>query len=335
MKEGLQLDVVGAEGPRAYFDLLTRETMAHAYVFSGAEGVGKKTFGRRLAQSLLCSAPKESVLGYDGTCRSCMLFAAGAYHPDFLDHVGTLKIGERDAAARFGEEEFSARDLVRQLSMESYVGGMRVLLLGDLDFATHHAANALLKFFEEPPAGVLLLVTTTSPARLLATIRSRTLEVRFPLLARAQIAEILTRKGYEAKEAERVASLGQGSVTRAIAAIEGEEASVRTGTARWFFEVVAGRTPEEAWANRETLDTGLEVLKGLVRDWAAMQSAKAAPLFADYAKELLALPPLSAERLTQALRGIDAAQRLARTNVSPTMASETVRMALTGAGAKR
>ena len=35
--------------------------------------------------------------------------------------------------------------------MQSYSGGMRVLLLGDIDFATQHAANALLKFLEEPP----------------------------------------------------------------------------------------------------------------------------------------------------------------------------------------
>ncbi len=102
-------------------------------------GVGKKTFARRLAQSLLCLAPKQGVLGYDGTCSSCALFRGeSARHPDFLEHEGVLKIGDRDAPPGFYEsDELSARDLVRQLSMQSYSGGMRVLLLGDLDFATH------------------------------------------------------------------------------------------------------------------------------------------------------------------------------------------------------
>jgi DNA polymerase III subunit delta' len=331
VKDALDFDVVGASGPRAYFERLTRQTLAHAYIFSGAQGVGKKSFARRLAQSLLCTAPKTVVLGYDGTCVSCRLFARQAHHPDFLEHEGTLRIGERDAAGGFGAEDLTARDLVRQLSLESYTGGMRVLLLGDLDFATHHAANALLKFFEEPPSGVVLVITSSAPSRLLPTIRSRAIEVRFPLLTRAELAEILRRKGYESAQVESGSALGQGSATRAIAALEGEESSVRAQAARWFFEVVAGKTPEENWASRETLDTGLETLKGLVRDWLAMQAAKAEPLYSDYERELRALPLLSPQRVASVLSRLDDAQRLARTNVNPSMVSEIARMALTAA----
>lgn len=335
VREALDFDVVGAAGPRAYFERLTPQTLAHAYILSGAEGVGKKTFARRLAQSLLCSVPKTAVLGYDGTCVSCRLFAREAHHPDLLEHQGTLRIGERDAASGFGADDLTARDLVRQLSLESYTGGMRVLLLGDLDFATHHAANALLKFLEEPPAGVVLLITTSAPSRLLPTIRSRAIEVRFPLLRRDEIAEILRRRGYDAAQVESGAQLGQGSASRAIAALEGEEASVRAQAARWFFEVVAGKTPEESWASRETLDAGLETLKGLVRDWLAMHAAQAAPLYSDYASELRALPALPPKRMASILAHLDDAQRLARTNVNPTMVSEIARMALTGSAALR
>jgi len=64
----LTFDVVGAEGPRAYFSRVSRATISHAYLFTGPHGVGKKTFARRLAQSLLCEAPNDGVLGYDGTC---------------------------------------------------------------------------------------------------------------------------------------------------------------------------------------------------------------------------------------------------------------------------
>ena len=226
----LHFDVVNAEGPKTYFSRVTTETIAHGYLFSGPPGVGKKTFARRLAQSLLCEAPKDRVLGYDGTCASCRLFASGsgARHPDFLEHTGVLKIGDADGAMGFYEgEELTARDLVRQLSMQSYSGGMRVLLLGDIDFATHHAANALLKFFEEPPRGVVLILTSATSGRLLTTIRSRLVDIRFSPLSQAHVREVLARMGYDEEHAHLGASLGQGSVTRAVAALGDEEESLR------------------------------------------------------------------------------------------------------------
>lgn len=328
----LHFDVVGAEGPKVYFDSLTPAQLAHAYLFSGPSGVGKKTFARRLAQSLLCLAPKQGVLGYDGTCSSCALFRDdGAHHPDFLDHEGVLKIGDRDAVMGFHEsEELSARDLVRQLSLQSYSGGLRVLLLGDVNFATHEAANALLKFLEDPPRGVVMILTTATPGRLLATIRSRTINLHFSLLSNAQVREILSRLHYGREDAELGASLSGGSVTRALAALEGEEESLRGQVVRWFFESVAGKSPQDGWATRETLDEGLETVKTLVRDWIiATGHDGVAIVTVDHAERLRRLRPLD-RRIAIALLGkLDDAQRLARTNVRPEFVADLVRMALT------
>jgi len=95
----LHFDVTGAAGPKAFFSRLKKTTIAHAYVFTGPQGVGKKTFARRLAQSLLCEAPKESVLGYDGTCAACKLTGKEeTRHPDFFESSGALKIGGAAAA---------------------------------------------------------------------------------------------------------------------------------------------------------------------------------------------------------------------------------------------
>ncbi len=338
---GLRFDVEGAEGPKRYFEALTPASLAHAYLFTGMPGVGKKTFARRLAQSLLCTAPKTGVLGYDGTCASCALFAGerDVRHPDFIEHDGALKIGDRDAAMGFHEsDDLGARDVVRQLSMRSYSGGMRVLLLGDVDFATHHAANAMLKFLEEPPKGVLMILTTAMPGRLLTTIRSRALDVRFPPLSKPVVRDLLRKAGYGEEDAALGAGLSGGSVTRAIAALEGEEESLRTAVARWFFESVAGRTPQESWATRDALDEGLETIKTLARDWIVAGSIGApdtALAALDYAERLRELPPLEPRRAVELLAKIDDAQRLARTNVSAAMVSEIVRMALTQAALTR
>lgn len=331
----LKFEIVGAEGPRQFFSRLTKETIAHGYLFTGTAGVGKKTFARRLAQSLLCEAPHPGgILGYDGTCASCRLIGKEeTRHPDLLESIGALKIGETDEALGFHEaESITSRDLVRQLSLQSYSGGFRVFILGDVDFASPAAANALLKFFEEPPANVVLLVTTSTPARLLSTIRSRLIEIRFPTLSSAHVEEILRERGFDDAQAKLGASLSQGSVTRALAALAEDEEQLRGQVAGWFFEVVHGSTPEGTWATRETLDEGLEILKTLLRDWVALSSGgKDARLLAlDYGKELKQLPAVDSQTAIGAFAKVTEAQRLARTNVSPALVADFVRMALTG-----
>lgn len=328
----LHFDVVGAKGPKQYFAALTPQTLAHAYVFTGPAGLGKKTFARRLAQSLLCLAPKDGVLGYDETCSSCALFRGeGAHHPDFLEHEGVLKIGDPDARAGFYEsEQLSSRDLIHQFSMQSYSGGLRVLLLSHVAFATHEAANALLKFLEEPPRGVVMILTTATPGRLLSTIRSRAIEVRFSLLATSEVREILGRLGHGRDDAERAASLSGGSVTRAVSTLEGEEESLRAHVVRWFFESIAGDSPRDSWATRETLDDGLETIKTLVRDWIVASGQDGVALVsADQAERLRGLKNLDRRDALVLLGKLDEAQHLARTNVSAALVGEFVRMALT------
>jgi DNA polymerase-3 subunit delta' len=330
----LRFDVAGADGPKQFFSRLTKATVAHGYLFTGGAGVGKKTFARRLAQSLLCEAPHpDGLLGYDGSCASCSLIGKeDTRHPDLLESTGPLKIGEPDEALGFHESEsITARDLVRQLSLQSYSGGMRVFILGDLDFASPPAANALLKFFEEPPASVVLLVTSSTPSRLLPTIRSRLIELRFPALRSSEVEQLLLERGFDKERAKLGATLAQGSMSRALAVLEEDEEQLRAQVAGWFFEAAAGRTPESTWATRETLDEGLEMLKTLMRDWVALGAAgrDASLLAADYAERLRNLAPIDSAAASDALAKLTEAQRLARTNVSPALVANYVRMALT------
>ncbi len=333
----LHFESVGADAARTLFSKITKETLAHAYLFTGPPGVGKKHFAQRLAQSLLCLAPHPGgVLGYDGTCASCKLFeqSDNTRHPDFLEHVGPMKIGDPGEASGFYEgEDLSARNILRLLSLESYSGGLRILLLGDIEFASPAAANALLKFLEEPPSGAVAILTSSAPGRLLPTIRSRLVEVHFRALSAEQVRQVLVDMEYSAKDAKAGASLGHGSVTRAIGALGGDDESLRDTVASWFFAAVRGKTPEEVWATRETLDEGLETVKMLARDWVASGVAAGSNLMAaDYSKELRTLPKLEADDAVAVLAKIDEAQRMARTNVMPGMVSEFLRLTLTGKG---
>ncbi|MFN2448464.1 MAG: ATP-binding protein [Candidatus Baltobacteraceae bacterium] len=331
----LRFEVVGQQAAKAFFSRLTKETLSHGYLFAGPAGIGKKTFARALAQSLLCEAPHpQGLLGYCGVCAACRLVGKQeTRHPDLLESTGMLKIGASDEELGFHEaESVTSRDLVRQLSLQSYAGGLRIFVLGDIDFAGPPAANALLKFFEEPPSGVVLLLTTSTPARLLATIRSRLLEVRFSTLRTGEVEQVLDARGIDAERAKLGASLSQGSVSRALSALEEDEGQLRAQVAAWFFSVVGGRTPQESWASRESLDEGLEILKTLLRDWIVLsQTGADAPLLApDYASGLKQLRTISPLHAGAALAKVTDAQRLARTNVSPALVGDFVRMALTG-----
>ncbi|MBV8749046.1 MAG: DNA polymerase III subunit delta' [Candidatus Eremiobacteraeota bacterium] len=321
-------DVVGAAGPRAFFEHLTAATLSHGYLFSGPAGVGKKTFARALAHSLLCVTPRRTMLGWCGVCTGCTRFAAGT-HPDFYASEGQLKIGDRDGSGFHDGDEATARDLVRQLSLHSYAGGKRVFVLGDADF-TREAANALLKFFEEPPAGVVLIVTTSAVGRVLPTIRSRLVEVTFPLLSEDEIVDVLGRRGIAGDDAQRAASAANGSATRALAFLDEGEGATRDAAVAWFFAAARGDEADAAgWATRPTLEAGLETVKTLARDWIALGLGGSVPLLArDQRAALEALPAREPAAFARLLAAIGDAERIARTNVSPPLVADLVRIAL-------
>jgi DNA polymerase III delta prime subunit len=332
MIEG-RFDVIGAHGPKTFFEHLSPQGLAHAYLFSGEDGVGKKTFALRLAQSLLCETPKQTLLGYCGACRACTRIESGT-HPDLLISAGSVKIGERDGGAGFHETaETTARDLVRHLSLHSYAGGRRIFILGDVDF-TREAANALLKFFEETPEGVLLIVTTSAPGRLLATIRSRLVEIAFPPLVNEEIVAILERHGVEAEEARKAAGGARGSAARALHFLEQGEADLRGAVLEWFYETVRGRSTDSSWATRVTLEEGLDIAKSLTRDRLALRVAgdDAPILTPDQRAALKKLPQRDPQALLDVLAALGEAQKLARTNVSPALVADYARIALATRG---
>jgi len=288
----VNFDVPDAEGPKRFFSSYTPERLAHGYLFTGPKGSEKGTFALRLAQSLLCLAPKTTLLGYDGECTGCKMVQSGT-HPDLFVMRGQLKIGDADAAQGFHEsEELTARDLVRQFSLHAYEDGWRIFIFEDAEF-TNEAANALLAFFEDPPNRVLLLLTTDAPGALIETIRSRLIEVRFPAIARP----------IELDEAAR----------------------------NWFYNVLEdGAVDDSGWANRDSLEEGLETIKTLTRDWLVQRVAgkKVAPLASEDARAIAKLPKAEPADLMRVLSAIEDAERIARTNVTPHLVAEYVRMAL-------
>jgi DNA polymerase-3 subunit delta' len=329
-------DAVGAKIALRFFGSLSPAQLSHGYLFSGPGGVGKKTFARRLARSLLCEKPKAGLLGYDDTCGGCAMLRAGT-HPDYFESEGVIKIGRDEGSAR-QDEQVTSRDLVRELSLCGYSGKYRVVLLGDVAFATHEAANALLKFFEEPPNGVVILLTTSTLGTLLPTIRSRFIEVPFSALSVDDIALVLERDGAQAGAARGAAMLAQGSITRARAVLDNEVSGVRATAITWVTEALAGRAHDlrldergsTGAERRAFLASILEVVRLMLRDWAVFSLVgEDAPLLApDLRERFSALPKRDSRQIFALLGAAAEAEKTARTNVTPNLVADYLRMQL-------
>ena len=151
--------------------------VAHAYIFSGARGVGKTTTARILAKALNCvKGPTSSPCN---ECASCREIAAGS----------SLDVLEIDAASNRGIDQVrELRDMVRYAPAG---GRHKIVILDEAHMLTDEASNALLKTLEEPPDKVVFVMATTQPEDLVDTIRSRSQHFHFRALSFAEIAEAL------------------------------------------------------------------------------------------------------------------------------------------------
>jgi DNA polymerase-3 subunit delta' len=171
-----------------------RGRIAGSYLFVGPPGVGKDTFARSLAKSLLCldhGNPSRPPLTACGNCASCVQAEAGT-HPD-IDLVAKPEDRATIPLEAFiGDAAHRMRDgLCWRLLLRPALGGRKIAIIRDADHLSDEAANCLLKTLEEPPPGAVIVLVGTALERQLPTIRSRCQIVRFRPLPDEVVARIL------------------------------------------------------------------------------------------------------------------------------------------------
>lgn len=196
------------EARRQLFAAFARGRLAHAYLFVGPDGVGKKAFALEFAKALLCERPPAELTACD-RCPACAQVAAGT-HPDF-------------STARKAEEklEFTIdvmRDFCAQLGLKASRGSRKVAIVEDADDFNEESANCFLKTLEEPPPGAVLILLATATERQLPTILSRCQLVRFKALSAADLRAALADNDVtDPATVEKLVRLAGGSVGRALA----------------------------------------------------------------------------------------------------------------------
>ena len=149
----------------------------HAFLLTGARGVGKTSAARVLARALNCE--KGPAVNPCNECAHCTEMLAGTF-PDLI---------EIDAASHNSVDDI--RDLVDRVRYTPQRGKYKVYIIDEVHMVTKQGFNALLKTLEEPPDHVLFILATTDPQKLLDTVISRCQRFDFKMIPVRTIFELL------------------------------------------------------------------------------------------------------------------------------------------------
>jgi DNA polymerase III subunit delta' len=289
----------------------------HAYRFEGPPGVGKGLAALALARALLCERPTPLACEACSACKRASTFSESEprlpAHPDLLIVERGLYRNVIQASEATGISIEQVRRIVlARLGFPPHEGRAVVCIVRGAEELTISAANALLKTLEEPPDRTFFLLLTSRPSRLVNTIRSRTLPVRFGPLPEEIVAKLLLERGLDPK----LASLAQGSMQQALALADGEVLSEREHFAE---HVLAGLDAPDlagalAFAEKQKLERAeLSELLGHLLQVLALK-----------AREVVAAAPDDARRLARRYEVVRGALGDLERNVGPQLAFEAM-----------
>ncbi len=235
--------------------LLVEETksnrISHAQMFLGQSGIGKLPLAIAFSQFLLCNNPSKN--DSCGTCPSCTKVQHNV-HPDlhfvfpvvnakgvksaddrrkdwntfleqntYFDLTNWLQFtDEMGKSPQIGVEE--SRHILQKLSLKSFSGKYKIMVVWLPEKMNIAAANKLLKVLEEPPEQTLFFLVCDSIESILPTIISRTQIIKVPTLTNNDIVSYLkTNYQVDDSNAQTIANLAQGSLVEALNMIKGDK----------------------------------------------------------------------------------------------------------------
>ena len=222
-------DLIGQDHvSRVLTRALENQRVAHAYLFTGARGVGKTTSARILAKALNCekrrserAAGKLKTVDPCNQCTPCVEITSGV----------SLDVAEIDGASNRGIADVQA--LREKVRFAPTGGAYRVVIIDEVHQLSGDAFAALLKTLEEPPAHLVFIFATTDPQKLPDTIRSRTQRFDFARVPLRKVADRLVEiQKREAADSEGVkftltedaalliAHKSEGSMRDAVSALD-------------------------------------------------------------------------------------------------------------------
>lgn len=330
--------IVGQEHPiRLLKTFIRNGTYPHALLFTGDDGVGKKSTATAFAMACNCltlearrrQRPIIEEIDACGTCIPCRKIAANQ-HPDII------RIAPVSTVIRIDR----IRSLLQTLMLKPNEARQRVVILSDAQAMNPEAGNALLKVLEEPPGRTLMVLTAGQASDLLPTVVSRCRQIRFRPLHAGEIEKLLAGSADAAPQAvATAAALCGGSLARAKDLIDPRWQRRRNWIVRSLRQVAsdtsAGLRPWLAFAEmlaarKDLVEESLEIVTMWLRDLLVIRHAPAQVMNQDQL-ELLhdAATQCSERRLIDQIDAVNNARVALRsnTNVRLTLDAMVLRMA--------
>jgi DNA polymerase III subunit gamma/tau len=186
--------------------------VSHAYLFSGARGIGKTSVARIFAKALRCPNVREAI-----PCNTCPECVA-------ISESRSVDVVEIDGASNNGVE--AVRGIRDNVAYGAATGTYKIYIIDEVHMLSLSAFNALLKTLEEPPAHVIFMLATTEVQKIPLTVLGRCQRFEFRRLTSQQIIEriqqILQTEGISISEEglRLIASHSDGSLRDALSLLD-------------------------------------------------------------------------------------------------------------------
>lgn len=169
-------NILGNEAvKKTFINAIKSESISHSYLFVGKSGIGKKLFAKEIAKRVMC-------LGTDN-CESCVKFDLNS-NPDYeliVSDGKTIKIEQ-------------IRRMQAKIIEKPIVSKKKVYIIDNSEYMSEESQNCLLKTLEEPPEYAMIILVSSNENRILQTIKSRCVIVKFESLSDEEISKILKIK---------------------------------------------------------------------------------------------------------------------------------------------
>jgi DNA polymerase-3 subunit delta' len=301
---------------------LGQDRIAHAVIFAGPAGSGKRTVASIYARALLCSGSGSKPCN---ACPQCRKVLSG-------NHADLNVVRPEEEGKSLGVDE--ARGLQRLIGVRPYEGGRAVVIVEDAQDLTVQAQNALLKTLEEPPEHAILILLAETLSPLLPTILSRCAVFKMARLNDADLMRVLKGRGCPGGERTvHAAAMADGRPGRALELLADEGYwALRDRAISVLEQLVEGRRLAEAMKfiqdNRSRADDVLTVWECAIRDAAMAEMRSAAPILAGEPRP--AVRRAGFEALVRMLEACVSARKALDGNAIYSMTMDNLLIALSG-----
>lgn len=262
----------------------------NSIIFSGPEGIGKKTLARFFSMALHCEGENKPC----GKCPSCIKHKT-QNHPDYKELLP--EEGKKTISVS------SIRKACEDLFIRPMISDKKILFIPDAELCEASSQNAMLKCFEEPPSYAVIILAVKDLSSLLETIKSRAVLYNITPCTSDEIKDFI-RKYYPEKSSreEFLVAFSEGIIKKTILLCENEEfESLRRDFITLFSDLYKGKysafkISDFILKNQDKENFLFEVFISVLRDLVCIKKSFSNLINNDFYKNLKIMADKTAEK---------------------------------------